>query len=392
MKPRHCSFVIGLLLLGACGDEPVAPLSPEPDPCSEQADIDACRINQQACGELAGDVTCTACSEGEWATPAGLCEAIGGTAMKHEFAEFTTSAGEEILGLCQSWTLGNETDIWVNTVELQQDALSHHSNWTFSPEDEFPGEDGVWPCDERDYDQLTAAVAGGVIYAQSTQAVREVQKFPDGAAVRIPAHSRIIGDVHVLNTSDESRTGHTALTLYTLSEAEVATRLAPFHLTYDELAIPPHSSSRFSGTCELATPWQEIAGEPLSMKLYYSLPHTHALGTRMFLRASGGPRDGETLLDVVGFNGEARGKNYEPPVDLTGITGLEFGCEFENPRDDVVHWGFGDQEMCEMLGFIESPLGFESRISEAIPGDPDGEMPTFSGECNTVLIPWDEKL
>src|SRR5205807_9881722 len=42
------------------------------------------------------------------------------------------------------------------------------------------------------------------------------------------------------------------------------------------------------------------------------------------------------------------------PIYLAGADGLRFGCEFENPRDASVHWGFGDQEMCEYLGFAES--------------------------------------
>jgi hypothetical protein len=384
-----------LLLLLACGGDDDAALSstgdpPEPTSCA-QADASACRVDQKACVLEAGAPVCTPCERGQYVTQAGACAPIGGQAMTHVFADFTTQPGEEVLGLCQSWTLGNETEIWVNAVELVQGQQSHHSNWTFSPEDRFPGPDGVWDCDERDYDQLSAAVSGGVIYAQSTQAPREVQKFPDGAAVRIPPRSRIIGDVHLLNVTSEPATGHAELTLYVVPPEEVAVGLAPFHLTYDTLAIPPHARSRFSGTCELAQDWQATTGGPVAMKLYYALPHTHALGRRFFLQASGGPRDGEMLLDVQGFNGEARGTYYEPPVDLAGITGLTFGCEFDNPRDEVVEWGFGDQEMCEMLGFIEAPVAFESRIQEVVPAGTDGDMPLFTGACSNLLLPWDQK-
>lgn len=402
MMPRHRSSsptrrlltlgagLVGLLVTTArCGDR--ATVDPAPEPC-EQADVDACRIDQKSCSVLSGERRCEPCARGHYVTAVGDCEPLAGTALTHAFAEFTSQPGEEILGLCQSWTLGNETDLWVNAVELVQDELSHHSNWTFSPEDAFPGEDGVWPCKDRGYDQLSAAIAGGVIYAQSTQATREVQRFPTGAAVRIPARSRIIGDVHVLNTTDRAHTGHAELTLYALEEAEVTTPLAPFHLTYDELAIPPYATSRFSGTCDLTESWASAVGGAVSMKLHYGLPHTHALGTRFFLRAVGGPRDGEMLLDVKGFNGEARGKFYEPAVDLGGITGLEFGCEFENPRGDTVGWGFGDQEMCEMLGFVESPVGFESRIGEVNASGADGDIQTFTGPCNTFMIPWQDKL
>ena len=359
-------------------------------PCA-QADVDHCRIDQQACSLEGGKATCVACDVGTYADEKGACSPIAGAPMKHDFAEFSTDSGQEVLGLCQSWTLGNDADIWVNTVELEQDMMSHHSNWTFSPETKYPGEDGVWPCKDRGYDQLSAAVAGGVIYAQSTQATHEVQRFPQGAAVRIPAHSRIIGDVHILNALAEKVTGHTKLTLYTVPEAEVAHKLTPFHLTYDKLTIPPHASSRFSGACTLDADYQTAVGAPYAPKLYYALPHTHKLGTRFFMNAVGGPIDKQSLIDVVGFNGEARGRNYDPPIDLAGSTGLAFGCEFENPTDAVVQWGFGDQEMCEMLGFMEMDAAFESRISEANPMGADGDIALFSGACSSVMIPWKQK-
>ncbi len=390
-------FVLSLSLVAGVGcsdDTGSGPGGTGPDPtpvACAQAAADECRVDQKACEVKSGAPTCFECNRGEYVTQPGACAAIQGEALSHVFTDFTSQPGEEIVGLCQSWTLGNDTELWVNAVELVQTQQSHHSNWTFVPEDRFEGPDGVWPCDERNYDQLSAAVAGGVIYAQSTQADREVQKFPDGAAVRIPPRSRIIGDVHVLNTSTEPQTGHAELTLYAIPKANVTVPLAPFHLTYDTLAIPPLARSRFSGTCDLAPDWMESTGGPVSMKLYYGLPHTHALGVRFFLQAKGGPRDGEMLLDVHGFNGEARGTYYEPPIDLTGITGLTFGCEFENPRDEVVEWGFGDQEMCEMLGFIASPLAFESRIEEVIPAGTEGAMQLFTGGCTNQLIPWENK-
>jgi len=363
---------------------------PEPVACA-QTDADTCRIDQKACKLDAGAPGCFVCERGHYVDKAGGCQPIQGTALTHAFADFTTQPGEEVIGLCQSWTLGNETELWINAVELVQNEQSHHSNWTFVPDTSFMGPDGVWDCDERNYDQLTAAVQGGVIYAQSTQATREVQKFPDGAAVRIPPHSRIIGDVHLLNTGTQPVTGHAELTIYAVPEETLTAKLAPFHLTYDTLAIPPLSRSRFSGTCDLTADWLNATDGPVSMKLYYGLPHTHKLGVRFFLQAVGGARDGEMLLDVEGFNGEARGTYYDPPVDLTGITGLRFGCEFENPRDEVVAWGFGDREMCEMLGFIESPVAFESRIEEVIPDGTEGAMQLFTGSCGNLLLPWEQK-
>jgi hypothetical protein len=366
------------LAQAGCGAEP------ETATCAE-AEAAACLVDQHGC-ELDGEVArCVPCAVGQYAAASGECVAIPGTPLHHAFAEFTTQPGAEVLGLCQSWTLGNDTELFVNAVELVQDVGSHHSNWTFVPEDRFAGPDGVWPCAERNYDQLSAALAGGVVYAQSTQAVREVQKFPDGAVVRLPPRAKIIGDVHLLNGSDAAITGHAEMTLYSLDPAAVRVSLAPFHLTYHGLDIPPRAVSRFTGDCTLA---DRFPGGAMDMTIYYALPHTHALGTRYFFEVLGGPHDGTNLLDVRGFNSEARGRLFDPPLDLAGATGLRFGCEFDNPREVSVGWGFGDQEMCEMLGFAEMPILFEGRVDEAEPAGTDGRTQLFTGPCSILALPW----
>lgn len=379
--------VLSLSILG-CGSEEGEPgpggggLPAECAPLVEE-----CLVNQQTCIAPGGTPECAPCPSGKYATATG-CEPIGGTALSHEFPEVSTEPGGEIIGTCRSWTLGNETELWVNAVELEQNESSHHSNWMFVTDDLYGGPDGLWPCNERDYDQLTAALSGGVLYAQSTQAIREVQKFPDGVVVRIPPRARVISDVHILNVTGGPVTGHAKLTIYAIPEDQVTVRLTPFHVTYDTLAIPPHATSRFAGVCDLEPEFQAIAGVPFAPKVHYLLPHTHALGTRFFLEVVGGPNDGQSLIDVHGFNGEARGRQYVPAIDLAGATGLRFGCEFENPRDVEVNWGFGDQEMCEALGFIESPVVFESRISKANPDGMEGDIHLFTGPCSTLALPW----
>jgi hypothetical protein len=353
--------------------------------------VSSCLVDQKACVVGSNGPRCEPCPTGQFANDSGRCIPIPGSVLEHEFPPFTSQPGEEILDVCRSWTLGNDTELWVNAVELLQNEASHHSNWTFVPETEFAGPDGLWDCDERQYSQLQAALTGGVIYAQSTQARKEVQKFPDGVVVRIPPRSRIISEAHVLNTSTEPVTGNVTLRLYSLPSSEVTVKLAPFHLSYDGLNLPARSRSRFSGECELETQYQNTAGTPLELQVYFILPHTHALGTRFFTEIAGGPNDGATLIDVQGFNEEARGQRYTPPVDVTGATGLRFGCEFDNPRAVNVGWGFGDQEMCECLGFADSRLAFESRIEDAVADGTDGGIQKFTGACSTIAFDWSQK-
>lgn len=375
------------LALAACGGDDDDDDSADPGTtCADQAAV--CRGRQQGCEDGPDGAVCVDCEAGQYAAATGTCTAIDGEPLSHDFEEFTTEPGEEVLALCQSWTLDNEEPLFVNTVELVQDEASHHSNWLFVPDSYFEGPDGVWPCAEREYHQTTAALYGGVLYAQSTQATHEVQKFPAGAVVRMPAHARVIGDVHLLNVTQETVTGHANLTLYTIDERDVSINLAPMHMTYDGLALPPQAHSRFGASCDLASAFADNGVSRFDVTVYWLLPHTHALGRRMYVDVVGGELDGQHLLDVGSMSGDPLGKFFDTPLPLPGATGLSFGCEFDNPTDEVVHWGFGDQEMCEFLGFADSGALFETTIEEANPQPPEGDMQVFTGPCDSLVVPW----
>ena len=107
------------------------------------------------------------------------------------------------------------------------------------------------------------------------------------------------------------------------------------------------------------------------------------------MQAMGGPADGKMIVDVSGFNSEARGLAFDPPVDLTGASGLRFGCEYTNTRDAHIVYGFGDQEMCELLGFAAMNVGFESTVPAAYTDGTDGNVQLFSAKCTTLVFPWD---
>jgi hypothetical protein len=98
--------------------------------------------------------------------------------------------------------------------------------------------------------------------------------------------------------------------------------------------------------------------------LYWVLPHYHELGNYFKLEIIGGERDGEELFELAGFNAEANGQAFNPPVDMTGATGFRFTCGFDNPRSESVGWGIGDQEMCVMLGFVEADAMIDATVRD----------------------------
>ncbi len=369
-----------------------------PDPrCAEL--LPGCLTRQRTCVVEEGTAVCRACAAGQFPSREdGSCRAIPGTPLAHDFGLQTIESGEEIGSLCQTWVLDNDDPLWVNAVEMDNDGAYHHSNWFFVPEDFKDWPKDPWlNCYDDGFHEIDAALAGGVLYAQSTQVRRELQKFQAGAAVRIPPRSRIITVTHLLNYLPEALTTGLRLTIHTLPERDVVTPLTPAQLIYSDLAIPPQATSTFGGSCDLASSYAALFdGKPLDIKLHYVLPHYHDLGDGFEVKLVGGPRDGETIVDLGAYSNDPFGFAFDPPIDMTGMTGLSFACRFRNPRESTVRWGIGDQEMCEGLLFFESPMAFQAGVNQTanestISGGEDDGLRVFTGNCGVLAFPYDPR-
>lgn len=314
--------------------------------------------------------------------------------LSRELSTTTVLPGQEISDLCQSWTLLNDEPIWVDSVTMQNGGGYHHSNWFFVPDDIFVQPDGTWSCREAGFDELVAAVSGGFLFAQSTQVSDEDQTFADGAAVRIPPYSRIIGSTHLLNVGDTTLDSKMALSIHSVAPEDVRVKLVPSRATYFDLRLGAARKSSVSTECDVAGAWQrEFGATPMKERIHYALPHYHKLGTSAEIALVGGPRDGEVILRNVGF-GEVSGKAFSPPIDLAtaGATGLRFTCSFDNPTSEEVRWGIGDQEMCEFALFVDSDMAFDGSVHRgtgALVGTGAGGEDLHEGPCDMFTVPWD---
>lgn len=327
--------------------------------------------------------------------PDGPCDpATSACVLAHDFGLQTLESGQEADDLCQSWTLGNETELWVSSVRFENDGGYHHSNWFFVPDDTFELPDGGWQCGDHDFAELTAAILGGVLYAQSTQTELETQQFGPAVAVRIPPRSRVIGSTHLLNVGDATLTTGLRMTLETLPPGELAVKLAPFRLTYYDLHLPPGARSEFSADCDIDPAHRDVTGLPLDLTLHYLLPHFHYDATGFQVSLLGGARDGEVLHRTSGYADPVWGKAFLEPVDLAaaGATGFSFSCTYDNPRDRVVGWGNRDGEMCMILGFADTAIAFDASVNHgagAVTAVTDG-VTHASGPCTVLGLSFDQ--
>jgi hypothetical protein len=277
--------------------------------------------------------------------------------LMHTFPAITLDAGEERLDLCQSWTLDNTDPIYVDSVTLDAGPGWHHSNWMWVPDTQFAGPDGTFPCNDRSFNELTAALnGGGVFFAQSTQSTHEVQSFAPGAAYMIPPHARVIGAIHIFNLQTTPVDTALTFTVHGLPSTDVITLLHGLALDNRNISIAAHSTTMVDMSCNLANTTRT---HRLDQHIYYVLPHYHGLATGFQLFAVGGPHDGELVFGTSTGIGDPLGSAFTVPFDLTDATGLRLQCTYQNPGADTVTWGvYRTDEMCTMLAYVDGPVQF----------------------------------
>jgi hypothetical protein len=283
------------------------------------------------------------------------------TPRVYEFGPFEIAPGEEVTETCVQISLGNTEYVYVNAVELTTGPGFHHSNWFYVPRATFAGEDGTFACDDRDFNEPVAAIFGGVLFAQSTQAPHEVQQFPEGVAIKIPPNFKIVTQLHLLNGSDETIHVRPTIKLTPIPESQVTTTLAGMSFQNQALALPPNKASRF--TIERSPPTPHADGARSDFKLYYALAHYHELGTGLTVEAVRPDDTTSMIYTTTTAVGDTLGGMIDPAFEMAGFTKIRFSCDFFNPRPEIVRWGVGDQEMCVFLAFTDSAYNWGGGVN-----------------------------
>jgi hypothetical protein len=311
--------------------------------------------------------------------------------LSFDFGPFALAPSQEITADCVQGTLNNADYIDVNAVELTTATGFHHSNWFWVPETKFFGDDGVFDCTDRGFNEGVAAIYGGVLFAQSTQATHEIQSFPPGVVVRIPPHSKIIAGVHLLNASDNPLSVPLSLKITPIPDDQVTTTLAGISFENHALGLPPMANSSFTQECDIDPTYQMQVGKDPDFHIYYALGHYHTLGTGLTLEAVRPDGTSTLVYTTAGRTGDTLGGPVTPIFPVAGFTKLRYTCSYYNPRDVTVGWGVGDQEMCVFLAFSDAPIniGGGQPADGVSPGTPtvvDGVM-TYTQPCTVFGIP-----
>jgi hypothetical protein len=334
---------------------------------------------------------CTSAVAPETSDRAAECSAAWCADALSEFPEelvfgpHTMGPAEESEDLCVSWTVDTAGPTFLNTITSDNGPGIHHSNWYWVPPNLYTGGDGVWSCRERGFDNLAAALAGGIIFGTSTQAPTDEQRLAPGVAVRIPARARIVGNIHVLNASASAIDSHVRLRVSPIPADEVTDEVQPLGFVYEDLALDPRARSRFVADCDVSS-LSAGADDARPVQIYTGGAHYHALGTGARAEVVGGPRDGEILFETTSPIGHPLTRTYETPLDLMGVDTIRFSCDFDNPRDEAVEWGIGDQEMCAIGFSTNSVSALGAAVIETVETrEVDGVL-VHTGECIPIAV------
>jgi hypothetical protein len=309
--------------------------------------------------------------------------------ITHAFGPVQMGAFEDDDSRCVSWTVDNVLPVYAQSVLVSNEGGFHHSNWFIVPEDAYAGPDGYWPCADRGYTEIDAATKGTVLFAQSTQSYVEEQTLSAGAVVKIPERSKIVAGLHTLNASPLTDESGLWLSLEPLHPEDVTAVVAPLSMQYKDLHIPAQTEARFTADCDLATPHAiTTLGDPLWLRLHYILPHYHYLGNYFDVTVEGGELDGQSVFNLEGFNADANGLTFDPPLDLPGARGLRMTCGYDNWTSSEVQWGNGEGEMCVMLALVETEaiMGASVELGSSVVGT-DGDVLLYEGLCLGVALP-----
>jgi hypothetical protein len=306
-------------------------------------------------------------------------------ARTFEFGPFTVPENSEDTGQCVQITIGNDEPLFVNSVELTTGPGFHHSNWFYVPEHVFAGPDGTFNCDDRSFNQATAGIFGGVFFAQSTQSAHEVQTFPEGVVVKVPPHSKLVSQIHLLNSGDEPLEIKPTIGFTPIAQTDVKTLLTSVTFEYHPLGLPPEKQSKFSVECDISKRHQEAFGRAPDFNIYYALAHYHEWGTGLTIEAVRDDNTASTIYSTKGKVGDALGGMLSPTFSMSGYSKLRLTCDYYNNTSAPLYYGNGAGEMCIFLAFSDSPyIWAGGALDEGTPGDPvsvDGGIMSYTEGC-----------
>jgi hypothetical protein len=260
--------------------------------------------------------------------------------------KFTLEPGKERF-VCYTKTL--EDDLVVSGYSQEAKPFVHHVVFAKTTGDE---PEGTSECD------VLFRFAWEPMYLAGAGASNI--DFPDGVGQVLPAGTRLLAQLHLLNTSDEPVTDFAELHMRPSIETNVRP-IATYALGNFEVNLPPRQRSALESVCTVRDPVNLIA----------AFPHMHMLGTSLTFEVGPSPDRLTKVFERNPYSFDDQRLELVNlalnPGDVTRVT-----CNYDNTTDQTITFGESTlNEMCFLVGFAtdrSSPGGCIAGPSGALGG------------------------
>lgn len=167
--------------------------------------------------------------------------------------------------------------------------------------------------------------------------------FPEGVAVKIPAGSQLLLNLHLFNTGNATLDGVSGVLVKTIAASDMKNEAEMIFGGPTNIQIPPNGSQTVEGSCVF----------PGTTTIWSVWAHMHKYGTNMKVTYEGA--SGSKVLHDGPFSFDEQINYLIDPVLVNAGEEVRIACTYQNPTSQTVYWGdSSNSEMC-FAGFYRYP-------------------------------------
>jgi hypothetical protein len=259
--------------------------------------------------------------------------------------------GEET-EICEIQETGDQ-DIWMNSSQLLLSPGSHHgllwqTSYLTLPDSDLQGDPivlgKVVPC--RGGANGRYAVTRPLAGSQGRDNITGAGVYPADVALRVPPHSYVVLDLHMLNATQSATSACMKVGLTGVAAQQVKYQAGVLFMYNTFITVPAGQASRARLACPV----------PKDVMLATAASHMHKLGVGYSAKwLDGDPFEPatsvrETLYATTNWD-DPSDTIWSEPRALRAGDFIDYTCEYQNPSDMDVAQGLGTtDEMCMFTG------------------------------------------
>lgn len=159
--------------------------------------------------------------------------------------------------------------------------------------------------------------------------------FPEGVAVKIPAGSQLLLNLHLFNAGAQTLNGVSGILVKTVAAADLKYEAEMVLAGPTSIEIPPNGSQTVEDSCIF----------PGTTTIWSVWPHMHQYGTHMKVTYDGA--SGSKVIHDAPFSFYDQVGYEIAPLTVSEGEQLRIECTYKNPTTQTIHWGdSSNSEMC----------------------------------------------